>query len=459
MPYAQTRFHAIGQGCFYTAEIYCTGENDPIRFAYDCGSHTGSMVLEREVDLYHQIAQDAHIDALIISHLDEDHVNGLPLLLDNGMTATTVFMPYLNPIQRAVAAGGASDKAQNEYFQFLANPVVFLQSRGVRNVVFIRGNSDDDWPGESSNGSDFSPQDGDGNFPAIADLENDKEGEILYQRNEKGTELPAEKLSQPELPPENPESKLPSDLRPSNKATLHFKTDRNRFRLARCWLGKFMHKDDMSRLSHTSTNAPDFAILADDTTSIQRYKRFLSEVYAAFGTLDSQRLVMAIRNEVDRQKLQRAYRHIRGNHNDVSLVLWHGPHDLFALSFLGSQQPPEGGRQMIQSNGPNGGTLLTGDLTCGIQTVRKMERHFAELIFGSAFLHVPHHGSKCSWNSRLLSATSHQAVPVISAGIHNSHNHPHPDVVMALNLRIGRNNWHKNHEHNGITMEIIVPRI
>lgn len=454
MPYAQTRFHAIGQGCFYTAEVYCTQDSEPIRLAYDCGSNTGGLVLQREVSLYHQIAQDAHIDALIISHLDEDHVNGLPLLLDNSTTAKTVFMPYLSPIQRAVAAGGASDKAESNFFQFLANPVIFLETRGVENIVFINGNGDENWPGEAPDRPIITPEGGDGNFPEIEDLEEDKEGGFLYRENEMGTEPTNEKPSQPELPFEKSEAHTPSDSRPTNRANLHFKTDRNHIRLARCWLGKFMHKDDMRRLLQTITDASDFTILPSDTTSTQRYKRFLSEVHAGFGTLSPRRLVRAICNEADRQKLQRAYRHIRGNHNDVSLVLWHGPTNPLALSCLRPQQVPEVGNRVICSDGQNGGTLLTGDLTCRSRTVGKMERHFGELISGSAFLHVPHHGSRCSWNNRLLRATNHRAIPVISAGRHNIYNHPHPDVEMSLDLGVGRNRWYRNHERNSIAMYI-----
>src|SRR5258708_38264127 len=69
----------------------------------------------------------------------------------------------------------------------------------------------------------------------------------------------------------------------------------------------------------------DFTIRPGDPTSVHRYKRFLADIHSHFGTLDSGRLVMAIRDESDRKKLRHCYRHISGNHNDVSLVLWHGP--------------------------------------------------------------------------------------------------------------------------------------
>src|SRR5262245_2859935 len=106
MPFANTRFHSIGQGCFYSGEIFCAPNSEPLRLVYDCGSETAGDALEREVDLYHQIIDQSQLDMLVLSHLDADHVNGLTLLLDNGLSARNVFLPYLNPIQRVIAVAG-----------------------------------------------------------------------------------------------------------------------------------------------------------------------------------------------------------------------------------------------------------------------------------------------------------------------------------------------------------------
>ena len=81
---------------------------------------------------------------MLLSHLDADHVNGLSLLLDNGLTARHVFLPYLTPAQRAIAAAGAGDEAgDSSYFELLADPVGFLEGRGVENIIFVNGGEDE----------------------------------------------------------------------------------------------------------------------------------------------------------------------------------------------------------------------------------------------------------------------------------------------------------------------------
>lgn len=138
MPHATTRFHAVGQGCFYSGEIYCAPNREPLRIVYDCGSETAGDALEREVNLFHQIIHDGKLDVLVLSHLDADHVNGLTLLLDNGLTARNVFLPYLTPAQRAIAAAGAGDERDPNYFELLADPVAFLGGRGVEKEHLLR---------------------------------------------------------------------------------------------------------------------------------------------------------------------------------------------------------------------------------------------------------------------------------------------------------------------------------
>jgi hypothetical protein len=455
MPHANTRFHAVGQGCFYSGEIFCAPNSDPLRVVYDRGSETAGDALEREVDLFHQIIHDAKLDVLVLSHLDADHVNGLTLLLDNGLTARNVFLPYLTPAQRAIAAAGAGDEADPNYFELLANPVGFLEARGVENIIFVSGGEDEEVRSSEEDVPPFQPSDESGDSPNLGDLEEDKEGKSHFHRGEESKlPLPSGQVSQSKLPLDTPGAEGTEDSRPTQQATLFFKTDRLPFRLARCWQGKFFHRDDMRLSVNAISDALDFTIRPGDSTSVQRYKRFLADVHRRLGTLDPARLVFAIRDEAGRKKFRDCYRHIRGNHNDVSLVLWHGPIQVPALARLNSGARTRGWRQVAGFPGCNGGTLLTGDLTCKDRVVQNMERHFGNRLPGSAFLQVPHHGSVHSWSTRLLTATSPEVMPVISAGISNGYRHPHPQVIDALDNTNGGVRWFVSDERNTVAMRI-----
>jgi hypothetical protein len=423
---------------------------------YDCGSETAGNALEREIDLFHQLVHDAKLEMLVLSHLDADHVNGLSLLLDNGLTAKNVFLPYLTPVQRAIAAAGARDGADPAYFELLSNPVGFLEGRGVENIIFVGGGEDEQERSSDQDIPPFEPSGDSGNSPNLEDLENDDEGKSHYLRLEEGEGKsgPPSELSQGMLLPVAAKPETASDSRPPQKANLYFKTDRKPFKLTRCWQGKFFHRDDMRLSVNSISGALDFTIRAGDSCSVQRYKRFLADVHSRFGTLNSSRLVLAIRNEADRKKLRACYNHIRGNHNDVSLVFWHGPTPVPAVARLESGAHTRGWGWTAESAVCNGGTLLTGDLTCTNRVVTNMERHFARRLREAAFLQVPHHGSMHSWNPRLLAVTNPDVMPVICAGRLNGYSHPHPQVRDSLNHTNGGVRWFVSDERNTVAMRI-----
>lgn len=70
-------FLPVGQGAFY-CECF-EGDNRNIHVVYDCGSLTSVKYVEKEIK--NNFQEGEIIDALFISHLDADHVNGIPFLL------------------------------------------------------------------------------------------------------------------------------------------------------------------------------------------------------------------------------------------------------------------------------------------------------------------------------------------------------------------------------------------
>lgn len=89
--------HPVGQGGFYTESLKF-GNGEEFLVAYDCG---GNNELFMKKYLAHFIEENKHgsvrklkIDAIFISHLHADHINGLKYLLDNA-DVRYLFLPQL----------------------------------------------------------------------------------------------------------------------------------------------------------------------------------------------------------------------------------------------------------------------------------------------------------------------------------------------------------------------------
>ena len=88
--------YPVGQGCFHSGHIHWKNDgydkSGDYRYIYDCGSMNKSA-LNDAVNTYRNRSSD--IDALFVSHLHEDHVNGIDHLLGS-INVTTVFIPYVS---------------------------------------------------------------------------------------------------------------------------------------------------------------------------------------------------------------------------------------------------------------------------------------------------------------------------------------------------------------------------
>lgn len=83
-------FLPVGQGAFYLEQF----QNDQrkINVIYDCGSSTDIGLVEGIIRS--TFAEGEEIQALFISHLDDDHINGIPFLL-NYCNVKRIFFPLL----------------------------------------------------------------------------------------------------------------------------------------------------------------------------------------------------------------------------------------------------------------------------------------------------------------------------------------------------------------------------
>ena len=74
-------FHPIGQGAFYTEEFHFESDKT-YRVVFDCGGNENIIGNIVKNAFYHRDEDSPQtvIDAVFISHFDDDHVNGLPFL-------------------------------------------------------------------------------------------------------------------------------------------------------------------------------------------------------------------------------------------------------------------------------------------------------------------------------------------------------------------------------------------
>ena len=88
-------FLPVGQGAFYTEQF--SGSFGQINVVYDCGSQTSLPLLRRQIQ--QTFAPGSVIDAVFISHLHADHINGLPFLLTH-YRVKNLFFPLLTQEHR-----------------------------------------------------------------------------------------------------------------------------------------------------------------------------------------------------------------------------------------------------------------------------------------------------------------------------------------------------------------------
>ena len=120
-------YRPVGQGLFCRGELVFMERNHPrkiFQWVYDCGSENRDIV-NGEVDLYRRHLPDPkRLDLLVLSHFDQDHVEGVGRLLQ-GLPVDHLVLPYLTPAQRMLLAAGAGPN-NPDYIRFLVSPADYL---------------------------------------------------------------------------------------------------------------------------------------------------------------------------------------------------------------------------------------------------------------------------------------------------------------------------------------------
>jgi len=155
------QFHPVGQGIFSTGCICCDRRDDPVRWFYDCGTSSSPKLITKAIaqideccecpwPFSYSSAQGARSFNLgVISHFDQDHVNGVSELME-GQKLNILLLPYATLAQRLYNAFTQSVQIDSDFVQFCANPARFARERwGAERILFVEGGSPAGDPNEA----------------------------------------------------------------------------------------------------------------------------------------------------------------------------------------------------------------------------------------------------------------------------------------------------------------------
>ena len=125
--------HPVGQGGLFYGVLHY-GDKKTFRWIYDCGS-------DDRKELSRQIWKlpKEKINALFLSHMHRDHVNGFDELLKRVKKIDQVILPYLDDYDKlATLADYESHGALTDsIWEMVTNPGEWFIRKGVGNVIFV----------------------------------------------------------------------------------------------------------------------------------------------------------------------------------------------------------------------------------------------------------------------------------------------------------------------------------
>lgn len=132
-------FIPVGQGAFYL-ERFEDGK-EKINVIYDCGSEKNEDRVNEMIDRYFE--EGEKIDALVISHLHEDHINGIPHLLKH-CKVEKIYFPLITSANKVLMSIDCEIRKRNQFVtEFINNPeaaIGNLQSENKPELISIGDN-------------------------------------------------------------------------------------------------------------------------------------------------------------------------------------------------------------------------------------------------------------------------------------------------------------------------------
>ena len=380
---ATTRQLPVGQGGMMTTVIE-SPDGAVFRFAFDCGS------LNRE-HLQHglEAVEAEGLDVLFVSHLDQDHVNGVDALLTRAPVHTVV-LPGLDPMSITAAAALAAELEglSGNLIQLLQDPFAWFHARGVKRVITI---------GRPLGGDEAGPFGPDG-FPGGGGGNNERKEKLFTLRLRESQAVQESSVvgkSGMEVQQVAPHGVLYLELGWQPGQWLQW------------LLLPYYHPFEQTRIEAFRKAVKDILKVPDDTS------------IASVAFRD--RLVRVLRDPKARENLRACYGHLSLRRNAPSLSLYSGPAQDQHFAIQKTTRPN------ILEVGGRTGWLTTGDAELGRETMyAPWRRRFEPLLERVSVLVLPHHGSKASVHTRLLAGL--QGATALACAANGRKHHPDPSV-------------------------------
>ena len=364
------------------------------RWIYDCGSNQYDR-LRSELNKVHR-----DLDLVFLSHLDDDHVNGLDYLI-RSKDVVEVVLPYLEDHERLLilAQAAAQERLSSQFATFISDPVAWLRDRGVERITLLEG-----------------PGDSDGEAGPV-----------------------------PRLPPEaGTETKGPllSDWSTPTGAVVTRQDG-----VARVPAGAIIQMTD------AANRVADWVFLPfAHPPSKARVRAFKAELAVRFPGMAPSAIVQAAWTPDGRAELQACYDAIwSSDTNLVSMSLYAGP---VSSSGMWRENVTLGSRHYRRRGDTSAagwhhhrgdmcaaGWLSTGDAKLsGRDRPKAFSKFYADILDKVAVLIVPHHGAANSWDASILVGMTRLYVGCAAAGP-NGYGHPHTLVSDDIDAHPGAVFW------------------
>ena len=366
-------FHNVGQGLFYSGKV------EGFNFIYDCGAEKRKH-LYTAIDHYrnHKLPS-SKLNLLILSHLHDDHVAGLNVLL-SGISVDTVILPYLTPIERLMVALRRKDLPL-WFYKFLADPVSFLIEKGAEKVVLLGGRKAHS-PERVSSGSE--------------------------ERRFDPGELPNDEGLRKEVLKNDPDLEEFLD-----QGNLLVKNHREPLKIRGMWFFRF------------------FNCKVEDSKK-ELFRRCVK------SKIGKDNLKDVIKSKPKLRNLKTCYDNLQKDFNDTSLVVYHAPigNSEYVCKAFGNGCQTNNfpdclftfpHRRIIHLHKASG-HFLTGDVNLR-NNWDEIRMHYGFYLQEVAVALLPHHGSKRSWNRAILTRVPHECTWVASSGVSNRYGHPNYQVI------------------------------
>lgn len=361
------RFLPVGQGAFYV-EQFCS-DRKKINVVYDCGSMSKVCSINDEIKSVFK--KDEEIEIVFISHVDQDHINGLEYLLKYCNVKNVVF-PYIRETEKwafGIEYFCNADKPSKDDFayRFIDNPFVVqaVSNHQTRLYQVLEAENNRTDP-ENNN-----------NFPIndnnILVIESGRNAvEIIFGKEE------AERIKW---------EYIPFNFREKNRTS------------------EFREKL--------------YSVFTEAGIPLHDYERLIEE----WGNLNVRKAII------------NAYKQVKGSLNSNSMVLFSGIKEKSIIQWktcLNCNGCTCDCFYCFNCCAKANGCLYTGDYEAkGNQKWKDLKNAYAEYWEYIGCVQIPHHGSSHNYNKEFEKM---KAYFVISAGRNNKYKHPHKQVIEGLRM-------------------------